>query len=523
MAASTHWLASASAMAVLEHGGNAFDAAVAGGFVLQVVEPHLNGPGGDLPVVLWSAARGEPLVICGQGVSPAAATISMLRDDLGLDLVPGTGLLPACVPGSFDAWMLLLRDFGTLRLGQVLSYAIEYAGGGFPVVPNIAATIDSVSELFADEWTTSAELWMPDGRVPTPGTSMRNEQLATTYARLVSEAERATSDRDDQIEHARDAWLRGWVAEALVDWSSSHEVLDVSGRRHAGLLTRDDLASWSATIEQPTRGTYMGVEVCKTGPWGQGPTMLQTLQLLDGFDLTAMGRDSAEYVHTVVEALKLSLADRDAFYGDSGARPVPLAELLGDRYAESRRELIGEQASHEFRPGTVDGVSGRMPRLGAVSESASDAGSGEPTLGAPAPARGDTCHLDVADRARQPCRVHAEWRLAAILAGDPGPRLLPRHPRADVLARGGPAVVACGRPPPTHDVVPIAGASRRGGSDRIRDARRRPAGPVVAGVPVEPRAVRDEPPGGDRRPDVPHRPCTQLFLAAARGAGARRD
>src|SRR6187200_2991027 len=129
--ASTHWLASAAGMAVLERGGNAFVAAVAAGFTLQVVEPHLNGPGGDLPAVFWSAGRGEPLVLCAQGVSPAAATIERYRE-LGHTLVPGTGLLAACVPGAFDGWATLLRDFGTLRLEDVLRYAIGYARDGFP-------------------------------------------------------------------------------------------------------------------------------------------------------------------------------------------------------------------------------------------------------------------------------------------------------------------------------------------------------------------------------------------------------
>ena len=388
MAASTHWLATASAMAVLEKGGNAFDAAVAGGFVLQVVEPHLNGPGGDLPIVLWSAERGEPLVVCGQGVAPAAANIGLLRDELGLDLVPGTGLLPACVPGSFDAWLLLLRDFGTLRLGEVLSYAIEYAARGYPVLERITTTIEGVADLFRDEWTTSAELWLPRGRVPAPRSTHRNPVLAETYARIVREAVLAGGDRDAQIDHARDAWLRGWVAEEMIAWTSTHEVLDASGRRHAGLLTADDLAGWSATIEPPARGRYAGFEICKTGPWGQGPILLQTLALLDGIDLEAIGRESAAYVHTVIEALKLGFADREAFYGDSAA--VPLEALLSAGYAGERRALIGERASGEPRPGRPGGVEGRMPVAGAVPAGAAF-GSGEPTLG-------DTCHLDVGDR-----------------------------------------------------------------------------------------------------------------------------
>ncbi|MDQ3161677.1 MAG: gamma-glutamyltransferase, partial [Actinomycetota bacterium] len=144
--ASTHWLASAAGMSVLERGGNAFDAAVATGFTLQVVEPHLNGPGGEVPAVFWPVERREPLALCGQGVAPAAATIERYRE-LGHDLVPGTGVLAACVPGAFGGWLLLLERFGTWRLEDVLSFAIGYAERGFPLVAGIAATIERTEEL----------------------------------------------------------------------------------------------------------------------------------------------------------------------------------------------------------------------------------------------------------------------------------------------------------------------------------------------------------------------------------------
>ena len=143
MVASTHWLASAAAMAALERGGNAFDAAATAGFVLQVVEPQMNGPGGEVPILLYSAERDEVLVVCGQGVAPEAATISRFGE-LGLELVPGTGLLPACVPGAFDAWLLLLRDFGTLALAEVLEPAIGYAENGYPLVPGIIRAISAM-------------------------------------------------------------------------------------------------------------------------------------------------------------------------------------------------------------------------------------------------------------------------------------------------------------------------------------------------------------------------------------------
>ena len=168
MVASTHWLASAAGMAVLEQGGNAFDAAVAAGLVLQVTEPHLNGLGGEVPVIAHHAGRGETFVLCGQGTAPAAATPAAFAD-LGLDLVPGSGLLAACVPGAFGAWMLLLRDYGTLRLRDVMDYAIGYAAGGYPVLPSISSAIESVAGLFRDYWPSSAEVYLPGGTYPDRG------------------------------------------------------------------------------------------------------------------------------------------------------------------------------------------------------------------------------------------------------------------------------------------------------------------------------------------------------------------
>ena len=168
MVASTHWLASAAGMAVLERGGNAFDAAVAAGLVLQVTEPHLNGLGGEVPVIAHHAGRGETFVLCGQGTAPAAATLEAFGD-LGLDLVPGSGLLAACVPGAFGAWMVLLREYGTLRLRDVMDYAIGYAARGYPVLPAISWGIASVAELFRDHWPSSAEVYLPGGTVPAPG------------------------------------------------------------------------------------------------------------------------------------------------------------------------------------------------------------------------------------------------------------------------------------------------------------------------------------------------------------------
>ena len=353
MVASTHWLASAAGMSMLERGGNAFDAAVAAGFVLQVVEPHLNGPGGEVPVLLYSAERDEVLVIDGQGTAPAAATIERFRE-LGHELVPGTGLLAACVPGAFDAWLLLLQEFGTMPLADVLEPAIGYAESGYPLVPGICADIARMEQVFRDEWPASAELYLP---VPKPGTLFRNRDLAATYRRVLAESD------------ARESFYEGFVAEAIVEAGS--------------LLTGDDLASWHASVEQPVMRRYEGWDVYKTGPWGQGPVFLQQLALLEGFELA--GREGPDFVHTVVECAKLAFADREAWYGDGD---VPLDDLLSAGYADERRRLVSDEASGELRPGSPGG---REPRLPHIPAAEAEVGTGEPT-------RGDTCHVDVVDR-----------------------------------------------------------------------------------------------------------------------------
>jgi gamma-glutamyltranspeptidase / glutathione hydrolase len=368
MVASTHWLASAVGMAVLELGGNAFDAAVAAGFTLQVVEPHLNGPGGDLPAIIWPVSSGEPLVLCAQGPAPCAATIELYRDELGLDLVPGTGPLAAVVPGAFGGWLALLRDHGTMELADVLRFAIDYAENGYPVLPRVAMAIRNVESLFRDEWTTSADVYFS----ALGATLHRNETLARTYRRLAGSA--------DPVKE----WYQGFVAEAIVDFQQ-REWMDSSGVRHRGLLSERDLATWYAAYETPLAVDYHGWTVLKAGPWSQAPVFLQQLRLLEGFDLAAMGHVSAEYVHTVTECAKLAFADREAWYGDPAFVDVPLDLLLSREYADGRRELVGDEASAELRPG------GDQPRLPSPVVGALAPGVGEPT-------RGDTVHVDVVDR-----------------------------------------------------------------------------------------------------------------------------
>jgi gamma-glutamyltranspeptidase/glutathione hydrolase len=400
MVASTHWLASAAGMSVLERGGNAFDAAVAAAFTLQVVEPHLNGPGGDMPAIVYSAERDRVLVVCGQGPAPRAATIERLRS-LGLDMIPGTGLLAPCVPGALGGWLLMLAELGTWRLRDVLEFAIHYADTGFPVVPRISQAIASVEALFREEWTESAAIWLSGGGPPEPNALHRNPLLAATYRRLVAEAEASGGGREAEIEAARRAWYEGFVAEAIDGYLRRAEALDVTGVRHPGLLRGEDLSGWRATLDEPATFEYGGWRAHKTRPWGQGPVFLQQLALLSGFDLRAMGAGSADFVHTVVECAKLAFADREAWYGDPDFAPDLTAELLSGEYSDRRRRLVGDAASMELRPGSPGGRHPHVPRAGQAPSQDAAGGIGDPTMADPslrARLPGDTCHVDVADR-----------------------------------------------------------------------------------------------------------------------------
>jgi gamma-glutamyltranspeptidase/glutathione hydrolase len=399
----THWIATAVGMGMLERGGNAFDAAVAAAFTLQVVEPHLNGPGGDVPVIIYDVRRGKPEVICGQGVAPARATIAHYRSE-GLDLVPGTGLLAACVPGTFETWMMLLRDYGTMRLAEVLAPAIGYAEHGHPLLERTNATIASVAALFRDHWPTSAAVYLPDNKVPATGSLFANKTLAATYSRIIKDAESAGGDRAAQIERARQSWSRGFVAEAIDRFCRTQEIMDSSGHRHRGVLTADDMARWSPHLEEPLTYDYRGYTVCKTGPWGQGPVTLQQLALLKGFDLDGFDPAGTDFIHLIVEGSKLAYADREAFYGDPDFVEVPMATLLSDAYNAERRKLIGDKASLELRPGSIEGF-GAVIKLRRESGPLA-AGAGEPTVGRiggagniAGAAGGDTVHFDIIDKA----------------------------------------------------------------------------------------------------------------------------
>ncbi|MCR8671873.1 gamma-glutamyltransferase, partial [Agrococcus sp. HG114] len=349
--ASTHWLASASGMAVLERGGNAADAAAAAGFVLHVVEPHLNGPGGDLPAIVRVPGR-EPEVLCGQGVTPAAATIERMRQE-GIAHIPGTGLLAAVVPGAVPAWFALLRDHGTWAPADVLAFAIELAERGHRVLPRVARTIAGRAAFFREHWPASAALWADPA--PEPWDVIRNPALAATYRRL-ADAGRGLG-REAACDAAIAAWSEGFVAEA-VDRHAREEAMDSSGAAHAGLLTGDDLAAWRPSWEPTVAMPWRGTTVHKAGAWSQGPALLEALGVADPLLPERAEAFDADIVHVAAEATKLALADRDAWFGDG----ADLDRLLDPGYLAERRALIGDRASLELRPGALRGE----PRLAAV-------------------------------------------------------------------------------------------------------------------------------------------------------------
>ena len=415
---STHWIASAVGMSMLERGGNAFDACAAAAFVLQVVEPHLNGLGGEVPAIFHSARTGRTEVLCGQGVAPAAATIAHYRSE-GLDIVPGSGLLATVTPGSFDAWMMLLADHGTMRVRDVLAPAIFYARHGHPMLPRVALEIAKLGDFFRKEWPTSAATWLPNGP-PQARALFSNPVLARTYEHLVKTAETGKG-RKGEIKAARRAFSNGFVAAAIDKFCRTQAVMDASGRKHRGVLTGHDMAKWRASYDAPATYDYHGWTVCKTPAWGQGPVLLQALSILRGFDLASLDPNGADFVHLVTEALKLGFADREAYYGDPDFCDVPLERLLSESYAKKRRALVGPAASRELRPGAVPGFARQVAetlKLGGAVQAMNAAGIGEPTMAHLAPGvaksratvggptmghlrsarRGDTVHIDCIDR-----------------------------------------------------------------------------------------------------------------------------
>lgn len=386
MTSATHWIPCQVATGILRRGGNAYDAAVAAGFAFQVVEPHMNGLGGEAVILGWPGASAEPFVVCGQGVAPQGATPAAMAA-AGVSVIPGTGPLSAVVPGAFDAWMVLLKQYGTLALDDVLEPAISYALSGFPATEECCRIVGRFAQTFREHWKSSGEIFTPQGSTPVAGDLMRNEPLARTYRTLLDAAKARGIGREGQIEAARFAFYQGFVAEQVDQFVAAGPIPDASGKLYSGFLRGSDMADWHATIEPATAFRFRGLTIYKPGPWSQGPVLLQTLALLDQLDSScSMGANNA---HLLVEAMKLAFADREAWYGDSNDDPPPIERLLSKPYNEARASLIGESASKVLVPGALDGCVARLPAFELKEERKSAKRASFDR---------DTCHLNVIDR-----------------------------------------------------------------------------------------------------------------------------
>jgi gamma-glutamyltranspeptidase/glutathione hydrolase len=382
-----HYLAAQAGSQLLAAGGNAADAACAMGFALQVLEPHMNGPAGEVPILYYEAASGRSFAISGQGVAPAAATVEHFQG-LGYDRIPGDGLLAATVPAALDSWCLLLERFGTKTLEDVLAPARALAERGFPMYPFLRTVLSFLEERFRAEWPSSAALYLPLRRI---GDRQTNPAYAKVLEDLTEAEHWASGTREHCIRVARDSFYRGRPAEQIEAFLTN-PVLDRAGGRHPGLLRAADLAQYEGRVEEPVTCTYRGARVWKCGPWTQGPVFLQQLRLLEGFDLAAMGHNSPDALHSLLECTKLAFADREANYADPRFADVPLDELLSDAYTEQRRELVDpKSASLELRPGIGQLPKG-WPLIGEEDVPA------EPQALAASRGRGDTTHCDAVDR-----------------------------------------------------------------------------------------------------------------------------
>jgi gamma-glutamyltranspeptidase/glutathione hydrolase len=381
MVTSGHYLATRAGLHILEDGGNAVDAGVATGFALSVLEPYLYGIGGEVPILLYLADTRSVVSLSGQGPAPKAATIEWFKKK-GLNAIPGDGILAATVPDSVATWITALVNYGTMPLGKVLEPAIELAEHGFPMYGVLQSAIQKNAERFRNDWPTSAEVYLPNGRVPSVGELFAQSSLAQTFKKLVmTEHREVRRGRREALQAALDLFYRGELAGQIIEFAQGSHYPDSSGVRYPGLLVKEDLERYSARSEDPVKTNYRGYDVYKCGPWTQGPVFLQQLNMLEGYDLVALGHNSPEYIHIIVEAAKLAFADREQYYGDPDFVKVPLDILLSKEYAAQRRTLIDPaRASLELRPGNATPFEPQMKK------------------GNPKVYTGDTTHLDVIDQ-----------------------------------------------------------------------------------------------------------------------------
>src|SRR3954451_6994315 len=347
--------ATEAGMRMYTHGGTAIDAGVASMLAASVVEFSHFGLGGEAPILVRTK-DGKVHAIAGVGTMPKLATAQFFRDHKITDeemlsppetngmknWVPVAGILPALVPGMVEAALVTLREYGTNSFAEVVQPAIDLADG-FPI-DEMRANAIANSVKYLEAWPDSKRTFLPNGRPPQPGDIFRQPDLARTL-RSMAEAEKralaAGGNRTKSIDAVRDFFYRGEIAHRI----------DAFSKAHNGLIRYEDMAAFHVEPEEPVSTTFKGYTVYKPGFWSQGPSMLEALNILEGYDIPALKLNSAEYIHTLVEALKLAYADRDTYYGDPKFNKIPTDRLLRKEYAAERRRLITEQASLEFRPG----------------------------------------------------------------------------------------------------------------------------------------------------------------------------
>jgi gamma-glutamyltranspeptidase/glutathione hydrolase len=426
---------------LLMAGGNAVDAGVAAIFASAVVEISHFGLGGEAPIIIYSARDQRVIVINGQGPAPKAANPSMFA---GKAAIPGNGPLGATIPAVVDAAALALDRFGTRSLGEVLAPAIALADG-FPMYEFLSRYLESerrASEPY--EW--SMRTYYPGGRVTRAGETFRQPNLAATLRALAAAEQKALAagaSRSAAIQAGRDAFYTGSIAQRMT----------AAVRAAGGVMTDDDLASYRGRVEEPATVTYRGYTVHKAGFWNQGPALLQTLQLLEGYDLATMGRGSVDATHTIVEAIKLAYADRDRYYGDPDFVKVPAAALLAPPYASARRRLIDPaKASLEQRPGDPENRGGTGDLSLLPPEARRQPGRGAGYHGDAAVKEvGDTTAIQVADADGNlfSATPSSGWLLGgAFVAGDTGVPMSNRM-QAFRLDAASPNVLAGGKRPRT--------------------------------------------------------------------------
>lgn len=375
---STHYLATIEGLQVLREGGNVVDAGATMWFCLTLLKPHLVGPAGEVPILLYLNDDEQVIAVNGQGPAPMAATIDWFKEH-DYPMIPEDGFTPACVPGAFDAWMMTLEEYGTMSLTRIIEPAIKIATEGFPMYPTLANFLNSLQEKYLNEWITTASIYTPYGKAPKVGEIQRNPDWAKTFTSLLEEYGN-TSGRSSGFDAARKYFYDGPIAKKIIGYMNTLRCKDVYGKEHHGLMTLEDMSGYSANFEKSVSADYGGLTIHKCGPWTQGPVLLQQLRILEGYDLKSMGHNSVDYIHTLMETAKLAFADREQYYADPDFEEVPLEWLLSREYAAERRKLIdSNKASMLHRPGGV------KPQL--LEESGQ-----KPWF------EGDTVHLEAVDK-----------------------------------------------------------------------------------------------------------------------------